>query len=158
MARPLELEKSPRDARQELARRLELAPAEHAAALLSALEVVQLLHDRGALELIKGALGSGEQILEILVRAVNTPEAIRSMRNVLILTKAVSAIEPDLLEKFALAMPDALLGAAKAEQTKAPGFWELLKIFKSPNLRHGLAVVNNLLEAWGRNFAGGRGA
>lgn len=63
------------------------------------------------------------------------------------------SIEPTLLEKFALAIPDALIGAAKAEQGKAPGLFGILKIFRSENLRHGLAVVNSLLEAWGRNFA-----
>jgi hypothetical protein len=51
------------------------------------------------------------------------------------------------------AVPDALVGVANAEQKEPPGFWGVLKIFRSENLRRGLAVVNNLLEAWGRNFS-----
>jgi hypothetical protein len=65
----------------------------------------------------------------------------------------VCSIEPKLLEKFAQAVPDALVGVANAEQKEPPGFWGVLKIFRSENLRRGLAVVNNLLEAWGRNFS-----
>jgi uncharacterized protein YjgD (DUF1641 family) len=154
MAEALKFQTPKRDpVREELIRRLETAPAEHAAALLSGLEVIQALHDRGVLEVIKGALGSGDQVLEIIVRALNTPEAIRAARNAMILAKVLGSIEPTLLEKFASAMPDALIGAAKAEEGKAPGFWGIVKIFRSDNLRQGLAVVNNLLEAWGRNFA-----
>jgi len=44
-------------------------------------------------------------------------------------------------------------GVSKAELTEPLGFWGVLKIFGSKNLRPGLAVVNNLLEAWGRNFS-----
>jgi hypothetical protein len=65
----------------------------------------------------------------------------------------VCSIEPELLEKFAQAVPDALVGVANAEQKEPPGFRGVLKIFRSENLRCGLAVVNNLLEAWGRNFS-----
>jgi len=65
----------------------------------------------------------------------------------------VCSIEPELLEKFAQAVPDALVGVADAEQKEPPGFRGVLKIFRSENLRRGLAVVNNLLEAWGRNFS-----
>jgi uncharacterized protein YjgD (DUF1641 family) len=96
---------------------------------------------------IKGALGSGEQVLEIVVRGLNTPEAIRAVRNVMILTKVLGSIEPTLLEKFATAIPDSLIATARAEESEAPGFWGILKIFRSVNLRRGLAVVNNLLKA-----------
>jgi hypothetical protein len=65
----------------------------------------------------------------------------------------VCSIEPELLEKFAQAVPDALVGVANAEQKEPPGFRGALKIFRSENLRRGLAVMNNLLEAWGRNFS-----
>ena len=154
MAVALPLNGEPRNVREELVRRVQQAPAEHAEALLSSFAVLQALHDAGILELVKGALNSGDKILEIITRAANTPAAIRSIRNILILAKMVGSIEPELLEKFTLAIPEALEGAAKAEETKAPGFWGLMKIFRSSNLRHGLAVVNNLLEAWGKHFSG----
>jgi len=153
MAQAIPLDIAPRDVRQELMRKLEQAPAEHAEALLSSLETLQTLHDSGVLEIVKGALGSGERVLEIVVRAMNTPEAIRATRNALILVKVFGSIEPELMEKFAAAVPDALAGAAKAEASEAPGFWGILKIFRSENLRHGLSVVNSLLEAWGKNFS-----
>ena len=153
MANPIPLELPKRDPREELRARLERAPEEHAEAVLAGFEVLQGLHDQGALELLRGILGGGDRILEIAVEATKTPEAIRGIRNLLIVTKTLGSIDPELLEKFAQAVPDALVGAAKAQETEPPGFWGVLKIFRSSNLRRGLAVVNSLLEAWGRNFS-----
>jgi uncharacterized protein YjgD (DUF1641 family) len=153
VAHPIPLNLAKRDPRKELLSRLEQAPAEHAEAVLAGFEVLQSLHDQGVLELARGVLGGGNKILEIIVEAGKTPEGIRAARNLLILGKILGSIQPELLEKFARAVPDALEGVAKGEQAEPPGMWGLLKIFRSANLRRGLAVVNNLLEAWGRNFS-----
>ena len=51
MARPIPLELPPRDPREELRKRLEQAPAEHAEALLDSYELLQQLHDHGVFEL-----------------------------------------------------------------------------------------------------------
>jgi len=160
MAEPIMLELSARDgarvrdARDELRERLEQAPLEHAEAVLAAFEVLQGLHDRGVLELVRGTLGGGEKILEIMVDAARSPESIRGMRNMLIMARILGSVDPVLLEKFALAVPDALENAAKAQQVEPPGFWGVLRILRGKNLRRGLSVVNGLLDAWGRNFAG----
>ena len=153
MARPIPLELPKRDPREELLSRLEKAPAEHAAAILAGFEVLQGLHDRGVLELLRGVLDGGNKILEIVVEATKTPEAIRGIRNLVIMTKIFGSIDPELLKKLAEAIPDVLVGEAKAQETEPPGFWEVLHILRSKNLRRGLAVVNNLLEALGRNFS-----
>jgi len=153
MARPIPLELPKRDPREELRSRLEQAPVEHAEAVLASFEVLQGLHDRGVLELLRGVLGGGDKILEIVVEATKTPEAIRGIRNLLILTKTFGAIDPELLKKFAEAVPDALACAAKAQEKEPPGFWEVLRIVRSRNLRRGLAVMNSVLEALGKSFS-----
>jgi len=153
MARPIPLELPNRDPREELHSRLEKAPAEHAEAILAGFEVLQGLHDRGVLELLRGVLDGGNKILEIVVEATKTPEAIRGIRNLVIMTKIFGSIDPELLKKLAEAIPDVLVGEAKAQETEPPGFWEVLHILRSKNLRRGLAVVNNLLEALGKNFS-----
>jgi len=152
MARPIPMELPIRNAREELRTRLEQAPAEHAEAVLAGLEVLQGLHDRGVLELLRGVLSGGDKILEIAVEATKTPEAIRGIRNLLIMTKIFGAIDPELLMKSAEVVSDALVGAAKAKE-EPPGFWAILRIFRIRNLRRGLAVMTSELEAWGKNFS-----
>jgi uncharacterized protein YjgD (DUF1641 family) len=153
MARPIPVELPKRDPREELRSRLERAPAEHAEAVLAGFELLQGLHDRGVLELLRGVLDGGGTILEIAVEATKTPEAIRGIRNLVIMTKMLGGIDPEILKKFAEAVPDALAGAAKAQEKEPPGFWEALRILRSRNLRRGIAVMNGVLEAFGRNFS-----
>jgi len=153
MARPIPLELPKRDPREELLSRLEKAPAEHAAAILAGFEVLQGLHDRGVLELLRGVLDGGNKILEIVVEASKSPEAIRGIRNLLIMTKVVGSIDPEVLKKFAVAVPDAIAGAATAQEKEPPGFWEALRLLSSGNLRRGLALMNNVLEACGKSFS-----
>jgi uncharacterized protein YjgD (DUF1641 family) len=141
------------DPGEELRSRLASAPAEHAEAILAGFEVLQGLHDRGVLELLRGVLGGRDKILEILAEAASTPETIRGMRNLVVLAKVMGSIDPELLEKFAQAVPYALQAAARAEEAEPPGFWGVWNIFRGRNLRRGLVVVNSMLEAWGRNFS-----
>ena len=151
MAKPVPLQLPPRDPREELRSRLQSAPLEHADALLATYEVLQGLHDRGVLELLRGLLGSGDKVLEIGVDAARAPESVRALRNLLVLFKTLGEIDPDLFDGFALALPEAMQ-QAKAQGKEPPGFLAILNKFRSKDLRRGLVAVNSLLEAWGKDF------
>jgi uncharacterized protein YjgD (DUF1641 family) len=151
MAKPIPLELPARDPRTELMTKLQNAPAEHAEALLSAYEVLQGLHDCGALDLLRGALGSSDQVLEILVDAAKTPDSIRGIRNMIILAKILGTVDPRLVEGFARSVPEAL-EQTKACDPKPPGIWGILKQFSNRDFRRGLVLVNSMLEAFGRNL------
>src|SRR5437868_12777067 len=62
MAQPIPLELPARDPRAELQARLQNAPLDHAQALMAAYEVLQGLHDRGVFEMLRGALGSTNNV------------------------------------------------------------------------------------------------
>ena len=151
MAKPVPLQLPPRDSREELRSRLDSAPLEHADALLATYEVLQGLHDRGVLELLRGLLGSGDKVLETVVDAARAPESVRAIRNLLVLFKTLGEIDPDLFDGFALALPEAMQ-QAKAQGKEPPGFLAILNKFRSKDLRRGLVAVNSLLEAWGKDF------
>ena len=153
MARPIPLDLPKRNTREEVISRLEKAPAEHAEALLAGFEVLQALHDQGVLEILRGVLEGGNKILEIVVEAAKTPEAIRGIRNLMIMSKMLGSIDPELLKKLAEAIPDVIAGEAKAEETEPPGWWESLRILRSKNLRRGLATMNGVLQGLGKNFS-----
>src|ERR1700746_3458435 len=108
MAAPIPLKLRSRDPREPLYHRLEEAPREHVEALLSAYEVLEGLHNRGVLELLRGALGSSDKVLEIMAQAANAPEAIRGIRNLIVLARTLGSIEPELLESFARSLPEAI--------------------------------------------------
>jgi uncharacterized protein YjgD (DUF1641 family) len=151
MAQPIPLNLPERDPRAELQARLQNAPQEHAEALLAAYEVLQGLHDRGVFELLRGALGSSDKVIEIIVETAKTPESIRGIRNVITLTKILGSIEPELVEGFAKSLPEAI-AYTKAHDSKSPGFFGILKQFAHKDFRRGLVLVNALLAAFGRNL------
>jgi uncharacterized protein YjgD (DUF1641 family) len=152
MARPISLQFPPRDARAELTSRLQAAPVDHAEALLSAYEVLQGLHDRGVLDLLRGALGSADKVLEIGVYAADSPSSIRGIRNLLLLVQMLENVDPQTLGALTRAVPEAL--QTIRQQPEPPGLWQLLKDFLwNGNFRRGLSAFNMLLEAIGSNLA-----
>ncbi len=152
MARPIPLHLAPRDPRRELSSRLERAPLDHAEALLAAYELLQGLHDRGVLEVMRGTLGGGDKIIEQVVAVASGPEAIRALRNLLLLAKAFGEIDPALLSDLTRAVPKAL-AQANAEEERPPGLVKLMSTFWNKDFRRGLAAFNDLLVAFGRNLS-----
>jgi uncharacterized protein YjgD (DUF1641 family) len=151
MARPISLHLAPRDPRDELDSRLQQAPMDHAEAVLAAYEVLQGLHDRGVLELMRGTLGGSEKILEQVVAVASGPESIRATRNLLLLVTALGEIDPALLSNLTKAIPKALV-QANAEESKPPGLFKLMATFWNKDFRRGLAAFNDLLVVFGRNL------
>lgn len=153
MARPIPLHLAPRDPQRELDVRLQQAPLEHAEAVLAGYEVLQGLHDRGVLELMRGTLGGSEKILQQVVAVASGPESIRATRNLLLLVRTLGEIEPALLNDLTRAVPKALV-QANAEEARPPGLFKLLSTFFNKDFRRGLAAFNDLLVAFGKNLSG----
>jgi uncharacterized protein YjgD (DUF1641 family) len=143
MAQPISLKIAPRDPKQELLTRLEQAPAEYAAALLDSYELLQELHEKGIFTIARGVLGAGEKLVETASAGANSTEAIRAMRNAIILAKMLGAIDPEFLEGVSTAVGQTL-GDAKRVPEKPPGVLSLLFGFASPDHRRGLALVERL--------------
>ena len=153
MAQPIPLQLAPRDPQRELDVRLQQAPLEHAEAVLAGYEVLQGLHDRGVLELMRGTLGGSEKILQQVVAVASGPESIRATRNLLLLVRTLGEIEPALLNDLTRAVPKALV-QANAEEARPPGLFKLLSTFLNRDFRRGLAAFNDLLVAFGKNLSG----
>jgi len=149
MAQPIRLEIPPRDACSELQTRLQNAPLQHAEALLAGYDLLQGLHDRGVLDLLRGGLGSSDKVLNILVDAAKTPEAIIATRNLLILSKVVFTLEPELLENITQAVPDSL---ARAKEQKPLTLLQMFKKMCSQDTRRALSAMLGILESFGRSL------
>lgn len=154
MAQPIQMELPRRDEFDEVFQRLQLAPARHAEALLAGLEVLQALHDQGILELLRGIVRGGSKILEIVVDAAKSPDAIRGLRNVLILSEALGSIDPNQLREVFQVFPDILAVAAKSRETEPPSLLQNFRTLSGRHIRRGLAVSDGALGAWSKNAVG----
>jgi len=149
MAKPVEIRPVIHDAREELHRKLENAPLEHADALLAGYEVLQLLHDSGTLDLVRGVLGAGDEVARHLVGLATQPEAVRGLRNLLVLSKLLGSIDPEVLHGLVSALPAAI------EQKPAdhpPSLFAIFRQMSSRNSRRTLAMTAAALESIGKGF------
>jgi uncharacterized protein YjgD (DUF1641 family) len=151
MAQAIPLQIPPRNPRAELQSRLEHAPEEHAEAVLAAYEVLQELHNRGVLEIMRGALAASDELLQKVVDNARTPEAIRAVRNLFLLQRILGSIEPELLEGVVQAIPEAT-ARATAEREQPPSFFTLLRRLTSKDSLRGLAAGVDFLQAFGRHL------
>jgi uncharacterized protein YjgD (DUF1641 family) len=150
MARPIGLEVMPRDPREELRKRLEEAPEQHAEALLELYEFLQQLHDSGILRLLRGAVSSGGAIVDAAVGAANSEEGIRGLRNAIILGKMLGSINPDLLLAYANAVTETL--GCQKPVVEPPPLLKLFGEFRHPELRRSMAIINKFLESFGNQL------
>jgi uncharacterized protein YjgD (DUF1641 family) len=151
MAVPIKFESPSRSAHEELLERLEQAPAAHAEALLAVYDLLQGLHDRGVLDTLNGALSSSNFILDTIVETANSPENVRAIRNLLLLSKLLGEIDPEVLGNLASAFPEALQ-QVPSPTTEAPGMLSLLRKFNSRDSRRGMAFAAGLLESLGKRL------
>jgi uncharacterized protein YjgD (DUF1641 family) len=148
MAQPIALKIPPRDPKQELLARLEQAPAEHAAALLDGYELLQQLHEHGVFTVLRGVLGAQNKIVEVASEGANSPEAIRVMRNAVLLAKMVGSIDPEFLNAVSTAVSETFADAQSAKGDP-PGLFSLAGKLTSPDSRRGLALVTRFLQKLG---------
>jgi uncharacterized protein YjgD (DUF1641 family) len=151
MARPIALELPPRDPRLELHKRLEEAPVEYAEALLDSYELLQQLHDHGVFELLRGALGASDKLIETAVDAAKSDESVRAIRNAIILGKMLGSINPEVLQCVAVAAGETL-GCYEKPVIEPPGLFSLLSQFRHKELRRSIALINKFLETLGNQI------
>jgi len=135
---------------------LEQAPEEHAEAVLAAYEVLQELHNRGVLEIARGALAASDEILEKVVDNVRTPEAIRAIRNLLFWRQILGSIEPEWFKGIFQAIPEGI-AQATAERDQPIGLFGLLRRLLNKDSLRGLAAAVDFLQAFGRHLHSAEG-
>jgi uncharacterized protein YjgD (DUF1641 family) len=151
MAEPIAFHTPPRDAREALRARVERAPADHAEAVLAAYDVLQQLHERGILDIVRSGLAAGDELLDKAVDTVDTPEAVRAVRNLLFWRQVLGRIEPEWFRGIFEAIPDGL-ATATVRPDERIGLWKLLRRATSKDSLRGLAAGVAFLESFGRHL------
>lgn len=153
MAKPVEIRPIIHDAREELHRKLENAPLEHADALLAGYEVLQQLHDSGTLDLVRGALGAGDEVVRHLVGLATQPDAVRGLRNLLVLSKLLGSIDPEQLNRIVSGLPQAV---AQKSAEDPPSLFAILRRMASRDSRRTLTLATGVLESIGKDLGPGK--
>jgi uncharacterized protein YjgD (DUF1641 family) len=128
----------PTDRREDLIRRVEQAPMEHAEAVLATYDLLQRLHEKGLLDLFNGLLSAGDTVVDRVVDVVSSKEMVTALRIGLIFSSVLSSIDADALHAV-------LAGAGK----ETPSLLTLGKQATSKDARRGMAAAVGLLNVFG---------
>ena len=150
MTRPIAFKPITVDFKADLVRRLEKAPTEHAAALLAALDILEIAHREGLLDIIHGLIGAKDTVTSKLAEYAKQPEGIAGIRNLLTAAKILTELNPEVLDELSKAM-SATTEEHKREQ-KPPSLWQLWKRTTSEDSRRGLSFLTLLLSNLGRSL------
>lgn len=151
MAQPISLDITTHPHQLELLERLGRAPQDHAAALLAGLDLLQLLHDQGVLDVLRGAVGAGGKLSEKLSSAADSTDSIRALRNLFLMGKMLSSIDPETMGHIVAAVEETV-GPNVPPQQEVPRLVSLLGYFKHKYLRRSLTLVVRFFAALGRQL------
>jgi hypothetical protein len=139
MAMPVAFrEFTPKNSRDDLIRKLEQAPEEHAEALLSAYELLQRMHEKGLIDVANGLLSVSETVVGKVVDVASSKEIVTALRVVLMLSNLLNSLDADRIH--ALLTPP---------EGKPPSLWAIGKEAMSDDARLGMATAVGLLNVFG---------
>ncbi len=147
MAEPIRTYTPKRDVREELRRKVESAPIDHAEAVLAAYELLQEAQDHGVLDTLRGAIGVGEAFISKASEYANTPEGIRLMRNALALARMLGELDPAILDAAAKAL--SRTHRNEEEDPRPPSLLQTLQRLTGPDSRRALATAAKFSESFG---------
>ena len=150
MAQPIAFKPVTVDFKADLDRRLENAPVEYAAALLAALDVIEVAHREGILDLLHGMIGAKDTIAAQVAKYASLPEGIAGIRNLLTAAKILTELDPEVLDHLSKAMSNATQ-QHKREQ-HPPSLWQIAKRATSEDGRRGLSFMTLLLSNFGSSL------
>jgi uncharacterized protein YjgD (DUF1641 family) len=151
MAQPIAFHTAPRDPHEALRARLERAPADHAEAVLAAFDVLQQLHERGILDVVRSGLAAGDELVDKAVDIADTPEAVRALRNLLFWQQVLGKLEPEWFQGIFQAIPDGL-AKASARRDERVTLWKVVRQAMGKDSLRGLAAAVDFLESFGRHL------
>jgi uncharacterized protein YjgD (DUF1641 family) len=129
---------TPRNSRNDLIRRVEQAPVEHAEAVLAAYDLLQRLHEKGTIDLLNGLLSAGDTVVERVVDLISSREMVTALRMALMFSNLLNSITPDELHTV-------ISNAGK----ETPSLLTIGKQATSKDARRGMAAAVGLLAVFG---------
>jgi hypothetical protein len=138
---------TPPDSRLDLVRRIESAPKEHAEAVLEAYDVLQRLHDTGALALVNGLLSAEDTVIAKVSDVVSSRQAVTALRIALILGNALTSIDADSVH-----------AAVTEAETQTPSLWKLLRTACSKEVRQAAGLGVALARIFGASLLARQGS
>jgi uncharacterized protein YjgD (DUF1641 family) len=139
MAIPVEFrEFTPKNSRNDLMRRLEQVPDQHAEALLAAYDLLQRMHEKGLIDIASGLLSASDTVMDKVADVASSTEVVNALRAVLMFTNLLKTLDMERMHVL-----------ISAPESKPPSLWALGRQAMSEDARVGMATAVGLLNVFG---------
>lgn len=128
--------------------RLEIELAEHADAIVAAIAVLEEAHKEQFLDLLRGAMGARSAIASLLAELGSEATSVNATRNLIVLLKALGAIDPSMVSKASANVRSTL--SSRASSSLAPSLWQIFKQANRQDVRRGISLMLEMAGALGR--------
>lgn len=129
---------TPRNSRDDLMRKVDQAPVEHAEAVLAAYDLLQRLHEKGLIDLLNGLLSAGDTVVDRVVDVISSKEMVTALRIALIFGDLLSSIDADKLN-----------GVVSNSRKATPSLLTIAKQAISKDARRSMVVAVGLFNVLG---------
>jgi len=139
MAIPVEFrEFTPKNSQNDLMRRLEQVPDQHAEALLAAYDLLQRMHEKGLIDIASGLLSASDTVIDKVADVASSTEVVNALRIVLMFTNLLKALDTERMHVL-----------ISGPESKPPSLWALGQEAMSKDARMGMATAVGLLNVFG---------
>jgi uncharacterized protein YjgD (DUF1641 family) len=144
----------PEKQKQQDLKELEEALLKHKDAVLEIMEIAGYLKQRGILGIVKGLLGQGDKVLDILVNTANMHENKNTIKNILLLLGTIGMINVTQLEPFLLKLNAGVARVAESEgqQDGKMGYIGLARALKDPEINRAITLILEFLKGMGQDI------
>lgn len=124
-------------------------------AILEMMEILGYLKQRGLLDLVKGLLGQGDKVLDVLVNTANMNENKNTIKNILLLLGTIGMINVTQLEPFLLKLNAGVARVAEVEEQQEgkTGYIELARALKDPEINRAITLMLEFLRGMGQDMS-----
>jgi uncharacterized protein YjgD (DUF1641 family) len=130
---------TPKDSREDLARRMEDVRKEHPEDIIAGWDLLRGRHEKDFLDVLSGQFGVNDEVIHDLVGILNSKEAMAALRGMRMLFNALVSIDPDRLH-------DALAAGAN----EPPSLTAIRRQLMSQDARRALAMLAGALNVVGQ--------
>ena len=143
---------------EEEKRRLELEDLENTLlenkdAVKQWLEVMGHMEERGILELLNGLFGQGDKVLNTLVKAIDKPESVNSLKNLMLLGGTLGLIDVKQLEPLLVRLDTGIARVADQfeEKEQKAGVFQIIRALRDPDVNRSVMMMITFLKGMGEN-------
>jgi uncharacterized protein YjgD (DUF1641 family) len=145
-------ELTPEDQRKKDLEEVENALIKNKESILELLTAVGHMHDRGVISLLNGLFGQGDKVLNVLVKALDKPEATNTIKNLLLMVGTLGTINVQQLEPLLLKLNSGIARVAEFKDTdEKTSYFDFVRSLKDPEVNRAITLLITFLKGMGED-------